>query len=275
MDLYFNELSVSGLTEDTIYERVVLFANVVREARQQGFRNVRFEKDMRGIMLGHNLSFAKFCENNSKDPIIKALFSIQGYPYFTDEEGEASFVLNDYCVIMPDGHKESVYGLAAAVYYNSCGVSFNTTQWEGLIHKVVIVSGDITRTSLVLSLSEMAHFYTKEFSDWADAFLPEPELIRSKSIPLDKKISLQDHHGKDILFEFSKRLVRSPFVEEIISSIERKPNEKDFIFSLHDGNLIDIRLIKHGGIGVRVRTTAKNERQLSAIAKRLEEQFGQ
>lgn len=275
MDLYFNELSVSGLTEDTIYQKVVMFANVVKEARQQGFRYVRFEKDMRSIMLSHDLSFAKFCEINSKDPIIKALFSVQGYPYFTDEGGEDSFLLNDYRVLMPDGHKESVYGLAAAVYYNSCGVSFNTIQWESLLHQVLIESGDSRKTVFVISLSDLAHFDTKEFSDWADSSLPEPELISSKSIPMDKKISLPDHHGKEILYEFSKRLVRSPFVEEIINSIERKPKEKDFIYSLHDGNLIDIRLIRHGGIGVIVRTTAKNERQLRAIARRLEEQFGQ
>lgn len=275
MDLYFNELSVSGLTEDTIYEKVVLFAKVVREARQQGFRNLRFERNMREVMLSHDLSFATFCEINRKDPIIKALFSIQGYPYFTDKDGEESFLLNDYMVVMPDGHKESVFGIAAAVYYRSCAVSLNTSPWESILHKVFIVSDCSNRTEYVLSISDMDHFDTKEFSDWADAYLPEPELISSKSIPMDKKINLPDHHGKDILYEFSKRLVKSPFVEEIINSIERKPKEKDFIYSLHDGNLVDIRLNKHGGIGVVVRTTAKNNRQLRAIARRLEEQYGQ
>ena len=62
-------------------------------------------------------------------------------------------------------------------------------------------------------------------------------------------------------------------MEEVVNSIDIVPGEKRFISSFHDGNMIDIRLVKEGGFGLTIRTTARNQRQLHAIAKHLEQDY--
>lgn len=272
MDLFLNECSCDGLTVDTINEKVVQFANVVREARRQGFHKVRYETDMRRVELAPGVSFAQYCEQNRKNQVVLTLLSLQCYPYF-DKEREDDYLEAEYYVVKKDGSVQSVYGLSAAYLYGSCGVGFETTDWHDLSYTLQIRNDGKTIHHQILSFSSINHFTDDCFLRWAEANLPEPILVKSKTIPLEKSIHLPHHHGEDILYDFAKRLVKCPFVEEVLCSIERRPKDKSFISSLHDGNLIDIRLVKADGLGIRVKTTAENPRQLRAIARIIEEKY--
>lgn len=273
MDLFFNELSVSGLEEGTVAEKVLLFAQIVKEARSLGFSYVRFATDMRNIELFHGMSLERYCNLNRNKPEVQALFSVQGYPYFTDPQGEEEYIKNDYRVKLKDGSNPIVYGLAAASFYNSCGISFSMPQWTDLIYQ--IYKGEVSDNNYqeVLSISNLQHLDDKSFIAWADKYLPEPELIISKSIAIDKDIHLSDHHGSDVLMAFSKKIRNSPYVEEIVNSIDRVAQDKNFISSFSGVDIINIRLVKEGGYGIAVRTTARNKRQLKAIARILEEEY--
>lgn len=272
MDLFFNECTCDGLTVDTIKEKVVQFANVVKEARKQGFQNVRYNTDMRSVELIPGVSFAQYCEQNRKNQVINTLLSLQCYPFF-DKEKEDDYLEADYYVVKIDGSIQLVYGLSAAYVYGSCGVGFETADWGNLSYTLQIRKDDKTVHHHVLSFSSIIQFTDERFLKWADKYLPDPILAKSKTIPLEKSIHLSNHHGKDVLYDFSKRLVKCPYVEEVVCSIERKPKEKSFISSMHDGNMIDLRLIKADGLGIMVRTTAENPRQLRAIARILEEKY--
>ena len=272
MDLFFNELSVSGLSESTIPDCIIKFASLVREAREQGFQNVRFETDLRRIQLSEGLSFAQYCERYARNQEVKALFSLQVYPYIQETE-EDTFLESDFYVSLNDGTKVSISGLAAASIYNSCGVGFDTSQWNNLVYSITIEKGEEVEEKTVLCLSRQEHFEDVAFIGWAEDFLPEPNLIKSEAIPMDKKIHLSDHHGKAELQAFSKRIVMSPYVEEVVNSIDRDSYDKAFVSSLHDGNMIDIRLVNKGGFGLTVKTTARNMRQLKAIARLLEKKY--
>lgn len=274
MDLFFNECSCEGLTVDTINEKVVQFANVVKEARRQGFHKVRYDKDMWSVELIPGMSFAQYCEQNRKNQVIITLLSLQCYPYF-DNTREDDYLSADYSVVKYDGSVQSVYGLSAAYVYGSCGVGFETPDWSNLSYTLEVQKEDETIHRQILSFSSINHFTDERFLRWAEESLPEPVLGKSKTIPLEKAIHLPHHHGEDVLYAFSKRLVKCPYIEEIVCSIERRPKEKSFISSLHDGNMIDLRLIKSDGLGVMVRTTAENPRQLRAIARILEEKYSE
>jgi len=92
--------------------------------------------------------------------------------------------------------------------------------------------------------------------------------------PEDKKISLRDDHGKDILLSFAKRVVNSKYVCSVINSLP---------FNRHDTRLIKrcypdgkIELVLHwndDGIGIVVQTTGQNLRETEAIAQILRDRF--
>lgn len=273
MDLFFNELSVSGLSSDAIADGVTLFALVVKEARQQGFGGVRFETDMRSVMLTERMSFAQYCDSCKDKQEIKALLSFQIYPYFDEAHEDDYLKAKDFKVRIDGDTTLSAYGLAAAYVNKSCGVGFASHRWSGFEYEIHIEQEDEDTVDKVYCLSSLPHFDDPLFVKWADLNLPEPPLVRSKSIPLDKRIHLSHHHGEDTLYAFAKKIRKSPYVEEVVNSIDIVPGEKRFISSFHDGNMIDIRLVKEGGFGLTIRTTARNQRQLHAIAKHLEQDY--
>jgi hypothetical protein len=271
MDLFFNDVSCVGLTDEMLTGVVEPFAAVAKEAYSQGFLHIRFDKDMRKVMLGHGVSFAQYCERHKKNKAIGVILSFSDYPYFASDK-EDEFLEADAYVVEVLGQKVQVYGLAAAFIYNSPAIGFCIPGWDGLIYSIKECGGK-DREGTVMCLSRLEHFNEKCYEEWADKYLPEPILIKSIQIPMDKKKHLSQHHGFDILDKFSDKILRSPYVEEVINSIDRCSSAKNFIEDLRDENIIDIRLVKEGGYGIAVRTTARNHRQLKKIAEILETRY--
>lgn len=271
MDLFFNDSSCECLTEESIPEKIHLFASIANEAFAQGFTGIRFDKYLRDIGLLNNLSFAHYCEKNSGDQTVRAILSLAKYPYF-DDAREDAFLSADFQVNTTDNRTVSVYGLAAAFLYDSIGIGFNTSGWDRLMYDITEIGGK-ERRGTVLCLSQSHHFSEPSYVDWAENNLPDVVLVKSKTIPMDKHCHLSDHHGTDILDKFARKLLACPYVEEVINSIERNSNTRSFIERLRDGNIIDIRLVKEGGFGLAIKTTAKTPRQLRRIAKLIEEKY--
>lgn len=100
-------------------------------------------------------------------------------------------------------------------------------------------------------------------------------LKRTTIKPQDKKIHLRDDHGKDVLMHWSKRLVNSPYVEEIINSIPFNPRTTEPIRTTTDDGLLELVLTKtDAGYGMVVKTTGKNKRETEEIARILKERYG-
>ena len=91
----------------------------------------------------------------------------------------------------------------------------------------------------------------------------------------EKKISLRDDHGMNVLMDFSKRLVRSPYVTAVINSLPFNPTERKFIRKVRDDGLIEIVLPwTDKGYGVVVKTTGRNIRETKKISEILNEKYG-
>ena len=274
IEFFFNDTSCSDLVEDTIPARVSLFAELVNDGFALGFAGIRFDKNLMEIPLGFGISFAQYFEKNSRDQAVRCVLSMAKYPYLESPEEDEFIIAKDFIVTKTDNHEVSVYGLAAAFLCESVGIGFNTPGWDGLLYSIVEKGGS-EKSGSVMCVSQRAHFDEKAFVDWVEGHLTNLNivLVKSKNIPLDKQKHLSKHHGIDTLDKFADRILGCPYVEEVINSIDRDSKAKSFIERLRDGNIIDIRLVKDGGFGLAVRTTAKNLFQLRKIAKILEQKY--
>ena len=268
MDLFFNELSASSLSGDNVGVQVGCFIRVISSAISDGFQHVRFEKGLSGVKIGYNRTLAQYCYSHSKEQDVRTLLAIQRQPFLEGDQVDTFLEYEDFRI-----RDVSCEGLACAYINKSMGVGFCTSEWTDLKYDLdLIIKGELNQRCSVLCLSSLDHFSNHLYVNWANQKLPPPKLYKSKQIPLDKHIHLSPHHGISILMEFSHRLRNDPYVEEIVNSTDRNTDSDKFIVSMHD-NLIEMRLVQQGGYGIIVRTTARNRRQLEAIAKHLEERF--
>lgn len=142
------------------------------------------------------------------------------------------------------------------------GISFNDRRFDSLV--VEEEPGRITFTAV----GEI--FYNKFCQDY-----PE-ELPKSKLNFGDKKIRLSDdHHGKDILEKFSKKLLKSPYVNGIINSLEYHPEIKDPILAANEDGIIKFVLTcTDRGLGLVIQSTGRNKNETEKIAEILNKKYG-
>lgn len=270
MDIYFNELSVP-LNVTDIDTLVNDYATTVKEAINQGFHKVRYEKGITYVMLMDNYSLEKYIYENTNSQAVKVLLTTQTKPYIPDEdEAVESYVMNDYHVV---NNEQNTYseGIIAAAIARSMAIGFNNSDWAESSYNVIETSANGTQTYNVPYSFSPEYFQSCDFQNWADSKLP-PEILPS-NIPCDKKkIHLSDHHGTDVLYTLAKRLVREDYVIGILNSIDRNSYEHNFISQIKD-NLIYITLVKQNYYGMVVSTTARNDRELRYIARKIEERY--
>lgn len=103
----------------------------------------------------------------------------------------------------------------------------------------------------------------------------EVELRECEKAPHEKSINPGNHHGKEKVERFGKKLVNSPYVCEIINSSEYKTHNEDFICAVEPQNqtgVLDLTVPKTI-YGILVKTTGRNQRETKKIAEILEQQF--
>ena len=276
MDVYFNELSVPFPilkledTEDIVHS----YAETIKEACRQGFDKVRYEKGVEFIMLREDYSLAQYLNENSNSQSVQVLLATQTRPYIPEgDEKEESYVMNSYRVKWKDDEVEAE-GIVIAALAGSMGIGMVNDKWNHESYTVIEKSSENPQLSheiIVPYAYDTAFFSSEIFLRWADDKL-EPEIEACGMLPIEKTINLPEHHGKDILKAYAKRLVRETYVKGIINSIDRNSKERKFISGLHD-NIIYITLINDGHFGLAVSTTARNERELRYIAKLIEKKY--
>ena len=103
----------------------------------------------------------------------------------------------------------------------------------------------------------------------------EPELVESSLAVADKNISLRNDHGMDVLMDFSKRLLRCPYVIGIVNSLPFNPHERKFIKEVRNNGLIEIVLPwTDEGYGIVVRTTGRTIQETKRISEIIDERYG-
>ncbi len=267
MDLFFNELSCAEIAADSVDRLIHSFVLVVKEARAQGVERIRFEKGLGDITIAPGLTLLQYCFNHSKDDDYRLLLSLSDKPYLKDEELETAFISSSFYVNVSE-RQVPTFGLACAFLSKSMGVGLCSSLWTSLKYQIQIVAEGSLQYDEVLCISNLSHFESPEFFDWTDHYLPDPPLICSRQIPSEKDCHLPNHHGKQELTAFAKKLLKSPYIEAVVTSVERDVMSKAPVTEYDEDKLI-IRLVDNGGYAMLVRTTAKNKRQLATIAKHI------
>lgn len=162
--------------------------------------------------------------------------------------------------------KQECIGLAMSYLTESLSISFDSEKWK----EIVEIQKDC-KTVNVNNASEQSHI--KYHQEWIDSF-KKIELIESDICWNDKKISLRDDHGKDILMDFSKKICRCSYVSSVVNSLPFNRNEKKFIHRVKSDGIIECVLCwTDKGFGIAIQTTGRNLRETEKIAELLKNEY--
>jgi len=272
-DVYFNELSVAKIIDLNELESLLdKYARVIKEARIQGFEKVRYENGVNNIMLNQEYSLGQFVHEHTNLQSVNVLLATQSRPYIPDGDyAEDAYIMNNYCVDV-DGLSIKCEGIISAAIHNSISIGFENPDWNKNSYIVTESCADNVRYVTVLYAYSVDFFSTNTFQLWSDKFLP-PTILSTDLFPLDKNIHLSPHHGYDTLMKFAKRIRKENYVKEILNSIDRDSNQKQFARGKEGTNTVEITLINDGGYGLVISTTARNDRELRYITKLITDKY--
>ena len=158
-------------------------------------------------------------------------------------------------------------GLAMAYLTNTISLSIDPSRWKETV--------DIFKDNDIISVRNISDsIHVDYYSQWFEDLKPI-ELISTAKSPLEKRIKLRDDHGKDVLMAFSKKLLRSKYVEEVVNSIRFNSFDRHFIRKISEDGIVECVLYWHDeGYGLAVKTTGRNKKEAQIIAEILDKEYG-
>jgi putative CRISPR-associated protein (TIGR02619 family) len=94
--------------------------------------------------------------------------------------------------------------------------------------------------------------------------------------PEKKPINLREDHGKDVLEEFAKKIVRSPYVKNIVNSLPFNPKRSEEIRRTKSDGIVEFVLTwTDAGYGLCIQTTGRNQAETNTIALHLKNEYSQ
>jgi hypothetical protein len=277
-ELFLNELSIFPLAGNfnEAYVRIYRFVQAYKKRPEDIFgKRICSEEYLGNIMISQDLSLQQFCQDSRGRTLGSLLLGLTKHPYIeSDSSQEEEYIESNYYIVK-NAENFPTYGLAAAHLHESIGISFASESfWDTLEYTLLIKKKEHDAFDTVLAVSSPEHFNAETFSNWRENHTPL-KLIKSEVPFHKKKISLREDHGKDILNAFAQRIVRSPYIIEIVNSLPFNPHLNNFIKSFDRSGLVEIVLIDtDAGYGLVVKTTGRNLRETKEIAGILREEFG-
>lgn len=258
MDLFFNELSIEG-RETISKDSVLALVEVYQALRKYEITTCRIDsinnqkllqliQDMPAFLNVRNFYFSFF-----RSP----------YESQTVETQQDEYLLHEWLY-----NGKSCIGLPLAAILGSAAISLYEDDWKDEFI-------DITKDGDINTVRNIC------FKQHVDLHIPqiqlseEPELIECDLQSKDKKISLRSDHGFDVLADFSKRLIKCPYVIGIINSLPFNSYERKFIRKIREDGLIEIVLPwTDKGYGIVVKTTGRTIKETEMIGKIIMEEYG-
>jgi hypothetical protein len=276
--LFFNELSILPLARDftRAWERIHNFINTYKSRPIDLFENrICSDLYLGNIQLTPDLTLQDFCNNPKGRTLGSLLLGLTKHPYFDPDSPQETGFLESKFSILKNDEEISVNGLAAAFLHDSIGISFlSDIFWKEITFALLVEQNNNRKIQSVLSVSCPAHFQCEDFMQWQDAHATT-DIIPSPLSYKMKRIHLRDDHGSDILKKFAKKIIRSPYVIEVVNSIQFNPHEKQFVKEIKENGLVELVLTSTDeGLGLVVKTSGRNLRETKHIASILNNEFG-
>ena len=294
--VFFNELSVLPPCTCIVEakNRLLLYSDILLKLKDE-IRNVeiRYQYDLHNIKMFAEQTIGTLClkfvrearRNKVGDDLNKLqyLLSSQRAPYVKEEELEDK-EKNNYCtmnVYIDNGtEKKSAIGFKAAYFMHSiCIGFFSDSIWKKHVHTLLVSDYNETKEAQVICISDNNHLKSKEFICWRDTYT-SVELLETIKAPFEKlgryRNAIGRHHGNDVLYAHALKLIQSPYVEEIICSVDYgSASDKDYIagYEKNDGVIRIMLVWESPKYAMLIKTTGRNLRETEKIATILKEQF--
>lgn len=258
MELFFNELSIKN-EESIAPNAAAAMVDVYRELLKYQITTCRIAP------ADHARLFQMFCDMPESANIKNFYFSFFRSPYESEAvEGKQE----EYC-----GHhwtygSEECFGFALAYLLNSASFSIYGAKWN----TPFVDSLQDKQPIKIRNICRMEHVGIHMPQLQAEQ---EGELVQCGIQSADKKIVLRQDHGMDVLRDYAKRLVRCPYVVEVVNSLPYNPRERKFIRRVRENGLVEIVLPwTDAKLGLIVRTTGRTLYETERIAKIIKDEFG-
>lgn len=258
MDLFFNELSIKN--KESIENNIITpIVEAYKELIKYNVTTCRISPDdctKLFQMLG-SLSNAVNVKN--------FYFSFFRPPYESEdvERNQDEYYEHDWTY-----GGEACIGFALAFLLNSASFSIYSADWDS--PTIDFLKDGKSTNARNICTKEHVVFHALHLENQT-----EIELLECGMCASDKKIVLGNDHGKDVLEEFSQRLLRSPYLVGVVNSLPYNPYERKFIRKIREGGLIEIVLPwTDEGYGLVVKSTGRTIRETKRIAEIIEEEFG-
>lgn len=294
--LFFNELSALPLCTslDEARTRLGSYADLLLsikahipniEVRYQ--YSLFYTEILNGSYIGNVcLALVKEARKNSQSDDVNRfqyLLMSQHDPYIKeelDDSDQINYVLTKTFLKKNDNELIPVEGFKAAYFCNSiCVGLFSEPYWRNHIHTIIIDNGSEPFNIDIACISKEEHLTTQAYTEWVDRNVDVE--LKESTIPIAKKLgqnhkAVGKHHGKELLYAHALKLIRSPYIDEIITSAAYgTPSDQDYIAGYEDTvGVIRIMLIwEEPKVSMIVRTTGRNMKETIAIANILRSQF--
>lgn len=260
MDVFFNELSVSGGCE-LGYGEIESLKKLYLELR--GVPGMDFVCRVNSGLLAEMTRYIA-AQSNGRE-VMGFLYAFLRPPF---EGASSEDAQNTYLQSQWRCGGEECFGLAMASILDTLAISIDRAPWDV---PNLRISRD-TSNVVVRNCSRAEH--VSAHGEWAENLF-EPELVPCGVSPEDKAIKLRDDHGVDVLRAFAQRLLKSEYVIEVINSLEFHPKSRRFVRSFTTDGVVELVLNwTDAGYGLAVQTTGRNLRETEKIARCLESEFG-
>lgn len=281
MKLSFNEISFQPFadSEEQLYEIVnASLKNYDILSNKYNFNHIIAPEEVSAIKVLENTTFIDWFKslNTSKRNRVQLLFLRK--PFSEDALGDEKPELDRYFIEFDEPKIPQQYckGLATAYLLEITSISISSHKiWDEDVIKFSEYSDGLNDVNEVecLNISAKTIDEKSQIITYCEKH-KEIELIDSVIPVVDKKISLRDDHGKDILKAFGKRLVNHKFVNNIINSLPFNPKTNRFIKRIRKDGIVEIVLYwEDAGYGIVVETTGRNLNETEKIAKLLRTEF--
>lgn len=277
----FNELSAERCcnTIDEANKCISDFISLIKGLREFDIPRFRYEGEhFMQIKLKDDYSIEQFCNESANRGKRDFFYSHIKRPYIDEDKEDAFYTYSDCKFVVGTAEEKACMGLYVAHLTNSFAVGFNLGLFKDDSHiecSLHLKVGGTDEIAKVCCLTLPTHFKNELFVDLLSNQLELP-VPKCDLKPEKKKVHLSKHHGSmsDCKVHADK-LVKSPYVKEILNTIDFNPADRRYISNIKDPNIVEVRLTKtSAGYGLCVATTAENTIQNHWIAKHLEREFG-
>ncbi len=258
MDLFFNELSIEG-KKSINRDSAIALVKVYQSLMQYEITTCR-------IASGDHQKLHQMIQSMPDFLNIRNFyFAFFRSPYESEnvEKEQNAYFEHDWLY-----NGKPCVGLALAIILKSAALSIYESDWSDAFVSVT-KDGELT-TVRNISIEQHVDIHIPQIQT-----SEEPELVESDLQIEDKKISLREDHGVDVLMDFSKRLIRCPYVVGVINSLPFNSHERKFIKRIREEGLIEIVLPwTDKGYGIVVKTTGRTWKETEIIGSILMEKYG-